>query len=364
MAVVFPDRRSFEKHCSDLKVRCEYGSCNNAVLIVEIKDYRKIQITQGVEEYDRIMDELKFIIMRYLKDEDIITFMGDMGFLVTLHKLEFMDRAEELSRNVIATASDMCPVTIGAAQCSHDPEKGCVPAVNRALIVLEKAKEEGKSFLWADEEKEQKKTRVMIVEDQNMVRMLFEKTVRESDRYELMYSIRNADLADVYCQNENIDLILMDVYTDNGANGLNAAARIKKAHPKIKIIIVTSMPEFSYLQRAREAGVESFVYKETDSAPLISIMDRTVAGESIYPDKTPEVKIGRISSYDLSERELEILRELTTGDTNEKIAEKLFISVATVKTHIANIMEKSGFKTRTELAIKARESGLVIKDRQ
>ena len=55
-----------------------------------------------------------------------------------------------------------------------------------------------------------------------------------------------------------------------------------------------------------------------------------------------------------------MLRELTSGDTNEEIADKLCISTATVKTHIANLMNKTGFKTRTELAIKARELGLVI----
>ena len=125
------------------------------------------------------------------------------------------------------------------------------------------------------------KTRVMLVEDQRLVQQFLEDIVNDSDRYELAASLRNADLADVYCEREQIDLILMDVYTAGGASGLNAAARIKKKHPYIRIIIITSMPEVSYLDRAREIGVESFWYKEISDEPLISVMDRTMAGESV-----------------------------------------------------------------------------------
>ena len=202
----------------------------------------------------------------------------------------------------------------------------------------------------------------MIVEDQMMVRQFLEGIVDSSERYKLVFSIRNADLADVYCEREKPDLILMDVYTDMGASGLEAAARIHGRFPDIKIIIMTSMPEFSYIRRARECGVSSFMYKEISKEPVLEIMDRTMEGEQIWPDRTPEVKLGSASSYDFSYRELEVLRELTSGDTNEQIADRLSISVATVKTHINNLMSKTGFKSRTELAIKAREQGLVIRD--
>ncbi|MBO4636954.1 MAG: response regulator transcription factor [Clostridiales bacterium] len=201
----------------------------------------------------------------------------------------------------------------------------------------------------------------MIVEDQELVRKYFEDTVNKSRHFTLSFSISNADLADIYCQKNKIDLIIMDVYTDYGANGLQASARIKEKYPGIKIIIVTSMPEFSYLEQARKAGVESFVYKELNYDSFLDIMERTMDGESIYPDETPEVMLGQASSKDFTYRELEILREITSGDTNEEIAERMYLSVSTVKTHIMNLMQKTGFKSRTELAIKARESGLVIK---
>lgn len=206
-----------------------------------------------------------------------------------------------------------------------------------------------------------KKTSVMIVEDQELVRKYLEDVVKNAPDLELKYSISNSDLADLYCKNGEIDLILMDVYTDYGANGLEASARIKESYPSIKIIIVTSMPEFSYLDRARSIGVDSFVYKELNNESILDVIMRTINGESIYPDSTPEVILGDCSSKDLSYRELEVLREITTGDSNEQIAERMHLSLSTVKTHITNLMQKTGFKSRTELAIKARESGLVIK---
>lgn len=100
-------------------------------------------------------------------------------------------------------------------------------------------------------------TRVLIVEDQSMPRTLFEMYVNQSESYTLAGSISNADMADYHCENSDVDLILMDICTAMGASGLEAAERIKKKFPKIKIIIVTSMPEYSYLKRARLAGVDS-----------------------------------------------------------------------------------------------------------
>ena len=203
-------------------------------------------------------------------------------------------------------------------------------------------------------------TEVLIVEDQAMPRRLFEMFVEQSGRYRLAASITNADMAEYYCERLKVELVLLDICTSMNAKGLEAAERIKKRFPEIKVIIVTSMPEYSYLERARRAGVDSFWYKELNDEPIMSLMDRTMAGESIFPDKTPEVMLGEASSYDFSDREFEVLRELISGDTNEEIARRLYISQGTVKIHIQHMLEKTGFRSRTELAVRARESGLVI----
>ena len=120
------------------------------------------------------------------------------------------------------------------------------------------------------------------------------------------------------------------------------------------------MPEVSYLERARQIGVDSFWYKEVSREPILSLMDRTMAGESIYPDSTPSVDFGYIKSSDLSDREIAVLREVIGGDTNAEIAEKLNMSQYTVRDYVQVLMEKTGFHTRTELAVKARELGIII----
>lgn len=202
---------------------------------------------------------------------------------------------------------------------------------------------------------------VLIVEDQMMPRQLLEIFIGSSEQYTLAASISNAALAIKFCRNQKIDLILMDVMTEFGESGLDASEEIKKEFPDIKIIIVTSMPEATWLDRARKIGVDSFWYKEVESAPILEVMDRTMAGEYIYPDSLPSVRIGFADSAEFTDREIEILRELQTGDSNTEIAGRLGISAETVKFHIKSLLQKTGFHTRTELAMESRTLGIVIK---
>ena len=204
------------------------------------------------------------------------------------------------------------------------------------------------------------KTKVMIVDDQFVARQLFEMYVKSSEKYEMVYVVESAAFADTFVLKNDIDLVLMDILMNDGSNGLEAAARIKKNRPDIKIIAVTSMPEASWLKKAREIGIESFWYKETSQETILEVMNRTMAGESVYPDSTPKVKLGHIDSGELTERELEVLRIMTTGVSNAAIAKKLGITENTVKNHIRHMMEKTGCTSRTALAIEARVSGVVV----
>ena len=202
---------------------------------------------------------------------------------------------------------------------------------------------------------------VMVVEDDPMARKLFEIILASSGRYDLTASIESASLAEFYCMTSDIDLILMDVCTALHASGLDAASKIKKKYPEIRIIIVTSQPECDFIDRARSSGVDSFWYKDPSEDILLEVMDRTMAGESIYPDTTPILDLGLAKSIELTARELEVLRELTSGDTDDVIAERLKLSTHTVKKHIKSMFQKTGFTTRTQLAVMARDSGLVIR---
>ena len=205
---------------------------------------------------------------------------------------------------------------------------------------------------------------VLIVEDQDIPRELFKIYIDASDHFEHLLSISNASAALSVCRANKVDLVLMDVMTELDHSGLDAAAEIKQYFPQVKIIVVTSMPEYSWLSQARKIGVDSFWYKDGQRSSLLDVMERTMAGEHIYPDETPLVRIGNATNHQFTERELDILKELTTGDTNAEIAGRLFISVATVKSHVQHLLEKTGFRTRTELVSEARRLGIVIKDKR
>ena len=205
-----------------------------------------------------------------------------------------------------------------------------------------------------------KKLNVQIVEDDPMARQLLEIYISDSENYNLVASIESAAMAEIYCMSQNIDLILMDVCTAMNANGLDAAEKIKKNYPDIKIIIITSMPEFSFLKKASNIGVDSFWYKGNNAKEIISVMDRTIAGEKIFPDNTPDLQIGNAINVEFTERELQVLKYVVAGETDATIAEKLNISLRTVKGYIQDMRDKTGFKNRTELAVRARECGFVI----
>ena len=204
------------------------------------------------------------------------------------------------------------------------------------------------------------KTKVMIVDDQFISRQLFEMIVNSSEAYEMVYSVESAAFADTFVLKQAIDLVLMDILMSDGSNGLDAAARIKKHCPEIKIIAVTSMPEASWLKKARAIGIDSFWYKEASKESILQVMDRTIAGESVYPDSVQPVKLGIATSTEFTERELEVLRIMTTGVSNAAIAKQLCISESTVKNHIHHMLEKTGCESRTALAIQARVSGIAI----
>ncbi|MEI3536037.1 MAG: response regulator transcription factor [Bacilli bacterium] len=204
---------------------------------------------------------------------------------------------------------------------------------------------------------------VMIVEDQQMPKTLFSHYINSSNHFYLQIAIENASIADIVCTKMPVDLILMDVVTENGESGLVAAEKIKKKFPNIKIIIVTSMPECSYIKRAKKIGVEGFWYKEINEQPILSIMEKVINGEIVYPEQLQPVKVGLALSNEFTEKELIILRLILGGYSNVEIAQKLGVSPGVIKNHVANMLLKTGFRSRTQLAVRARETGLVIFDK-
>ena len=133
---------------------------------------------------------------------------------------------------------------------------------------------------------------VLVVEDSRITRDAIESQIAKSKKYVLYASIENAANAEIACLRGSVDLILMDVCTADEESGLKAAAKIKQYNPKIKIVIMTSMPEHSFIQKAKTCGCNGFWYKEYGSTALMEVCDRVMNGEFVYPEDTPVIGAG------------------------------------------------------------------------
>jgi len=191
-------------------------------------------------------------------------------------------------------------------------------------------------------------TRILIVDDHKIVRDSFCNVFNDIDDMTVVGDIPNAAYADVFCRNTHPDVVLMDVCTEDGASGLEAAKRLRAQYPQMKIIIMSGFDEVSYSVRAKSSGADAFVYKSRSLDFFVKIVRDVLKGEKYFPEPRnipmPE------GETPLTERELEILRLLCKHKSRKEIAQELFISEMTVKRHVANMLEKTGFSSSVELA--------------
>jgi len=203
-------------------------------------------------------------------------------------------------------------------------------------------------------------TSVLIVEDQKMAQENMESIINQSGEYTLVGSIPNAADAELFCMRTNVDLVLMDVCTARDESGIEACAVIKKKFPKIKVIVITSMAEHTFIEKAKAARADSFWYKDARGGELIEVMNRTMAGERIFPDKTPEVRLGLTTSYELTPSELDVIRALMQSTSDEDAASLLGCTKANIRWHLGKILDKTGYRTRMELLIAVAQKNLII----
>ena len=201
---------------------------------------------------------------------------------------------------------------------------------------------------------------VLIVEDSRVSRESFERQLSAVENYFVAATLENAANAVIACMRNNIDLVLMDICTADDESGLVAAAKIKAQHPKIRVIMMTSMPEVSFLRKAKESGCDGFWYKEESQFSLVEACDLVMAGELPWPKETPPVMIGLARSDEFTDRELDVIRELALGRRYEEIAASLYVSTNTVKYHIKNVLQKTGFHSAIQLVAEVVEKRLVL----
>lgn len=201
---------------------------------------------------------------------------------------------------------------------------------------------------------------VLIVEDSRVMRETLERQISASQNYLVIASIENAANAEIACMRNKIDLVLMDICTADGESGLKAAAKIKKNYPQIYVVMMTSMPEHSFIQKAKASGCDSFWYKELDEITVLEVCDRTVNGVFFWPDQTPVVVIGNARSDEFTDRELDVIRGLAQGKRYEELGTELFMSTNTVKYHVKNILQKTGFHSTIQLVAEVVEKRLIL----
>ena len=113
-------------------------------------------------------------------------------------------------------------------------------------------------------------------------------------------------------------------------------------------------------RRAKAAGVDSFWYKDISPEALIDVIDRTMAGEHLFPGETPKVQLGLVESTELTAKEIEVLRLICDGLEYDEIAGRLDVAERTVKYHVSNILSKTGYANRTRLAIAVTNKKFIV----
>ena len=163
------------------------------------------------------------------------------------------------------------------------------------------------------------------------------------------------------------DVVLMDIYMPDG-NGLQATREIRAHFPETKVVMLTSSENDEHLYQAVQYGAAGYLLKDLDAKELFDLIGGVVHGEAAM---TREMASGLLKSVArhsvsadrgeeaLTERELVVLRSMSTGASNQEIADHLNISIHTVKTHIRNILDKLQLDNRTQAANYAMSCGLV-----
>jgi len=166
------------------------------------------------------------------------------------------------------------------------------------------------------------------------------------------------------------DLILLDLNMP-GLDGLAALPQIREQSPDSRVLILTMHDDVSYLQQALNAGASGYVLKRAVDSELLLAIETVLRGETYVHSAMTQKLLQKMTSEQsaakdapdpwdtLSERERDVLRLVALGNTNQEIADELFLSVKTVETYRARGMEKLGLQTRAQLVKSALKRGLL-----
>lgn len=209
----------------------------------------------------------------------------------------------------------------------------------------------------------QQKIRIMIVDDHAMVRSGLSAFLMAYDELELVGEASSGEEAVRICADIVPDVVLMDVVMP-GMNGAEATRAIRQKCPDIQVIALTSFKEDELMQKTLQAGAIGYLFKNVSADELVSAIRAAKAGKPSLAPEAAQALIHAVTQphpvgYDLTEREVEVLRLMVKGFNNPQIAGELVISRSTVKFHVSSILSKLGVNSRTEAVALALQTHLV-----
>ncbi len=216
------------------------------------------------------------------------------------------------------------------------------------------------------------KTRILIVDDHSVVRSGVRALLKSSPAYRVVAEAADGEEAVTLAKRHKPDIVMMDISMPK-MNGIEATRVLRREVPPAKIIILTVHEDEEYVYQMLKAGASGYVLKSAGKKEIFAAIDSALSGERffspgvsrliidgfIHRDDNEEDRATVHRSFELTKREVEILRYIAQGFTNRKIAERLFLSVRTVNTHRTNLMQKLDLHDTARLVRFAIENGFV-----
>jgi DNA-binding NarL/FixJ family response regulator len=203
--------------------------------------------------------------------------------------------------------------------------------------------------------------RIIVVDDHHIVRQGLVALIRTVPGMEIIAEASDGVQAVELYRKHRPDITLMDLRLPN-KNGVEAITEIRREFSAARIIVLTTFDGDEDIYRALQAGAKGYLLKGMNVDELTEAIRTVHAGKSRIPAVVAERLAERMGGPALTVRELDVLRRIVSGRSNKEIAEDLFISEATVKTHINSILSKLGVNDRTQAATTALQRGIVHLD--
>lgn len=203
--------------------------------------------------------------------------------------------------------------------------------------------------------------RIMVVEDHHVVRQGLMALIRTVPGLEIVAEAADGGEAVHQFRQHRPDVTLMDLRLPK-LGGVDAIGAIRAQFPAARIIVLTTFDGDEDIYRALQAGARGYLLKGMDADELIDAIRTVHAGKTRIPAPVAQRLAGRIGGQELTARETEVLKQIVAGRSNKEIGSVLFISEATVKTHINSLLGKLGVTDRTQAATTALQRGIVHLD--